>query len=360
MASPITLTENTFTHSGDKQTFYWSAGPQDGPLVVLVHGWPANAETWKPQLTALAALGFRAVAPDTRGYGRSSVPPTGPRPDAYRLENNVADLVALLAHLDRPRALWIGHDWGAVLVWSLAAHHGDLCAAVACLAVPYAVIERGLDTMVGLSNRAIYPAADFPLAQWDYQAFHAEQPEASAAQLRASVPRTVKALYRAGGPHSYGKPAFTAMARKTGGWWGGAAEAPDTPFETTLFRDDRPAFDRIVAEFERNGFEGPNAYYLNHDANRAYTDAAPDGGRLRFPVLFIEARWDGVCDTALSRLSEPMRELCDDLTEVSIEAGHWVALEKPEQTNAAIVRWIATKVPTHFPGFWQTPLVSRI
>lgn len=357
MAS-TTLGENTFTHSGDKTTFYWSAGPSDGPLVIFIHGWPANGETWKPQLLALAALGFRAVAPDTRGYGRSSVPGD---PAAYALEHHVGDMLALLAHLGRDRAVWVGHDWGAVLVWALAAQRPDRCAGVCCVAVPYRVLELGVDALVALSSRDIYPADRYPLAQWDYQAFHSEQPEASAAQLRANVANTVKAVYRPSGPEAYGKPAtFMAAMRERGGWWSGAPEAPDTPFESTFFKNDRPAFDRMVAEFEKNGFEGPNAYYLNHAANKAYTEKAPDGGRLRRPVLFIEARWDGVCDTALSRLSEPMRELCDDLTEVSIDSGHWVPQQKPEQTSAAIVRWIATKLPTYFPGYWQTPFVSRI
>ncbi|GJC89609.1 bifunctional epoxide hydrolase 2 [Colletotrichum liriopes] len=354
MAPPI-LTENQFTHSGDKTTFYWSAGPSGGPLVIFIHGWPANGETWKPQLLALASLGFRVIAPDTRGYGRSSVPKGR---SAYTLEHHVSDMLALLAHLGRDKAIWIGHDWGAGLVWAFASQQPEKCVGVCCMAVPYIAID--LENLVSLSNRELYPEDKYPLAQWDYQAFHNEQPETSAAQLQANVPNTIKMLYQGGSSESYGKPAFTSSVRKLGGWFGGAPAAPDLPFETTLLKNDKPAFDRMVAEFERNGFEGPNDYYRNSEANKAYSEKAPNGGRLRYPVLFIEARWDGVCDTALSRLSEPMRELCEDLTEVSIEAGHWVALEKPEETNAAIVRWIATKLPTYFPGYWKTPFVSRV
>ncbi|KAK1957291.1 alpha/beta-hydrolase [Colletotrichum sublineola] len=353
--APPTLSENQFAHSGDKTTFYWSAGPSGGPLVILVHGWPANGETWKPQLLALASLGFRVIAPDTRGYGRSSVPKG---PEAYALEHHVSDLLALLVHLGRDKAIWIGHDWGAGLVWGFAAHHPDKCVAVCCMAVPYAVLDP--EILISLSNRELYPKDKFPYAQWDYQIFHNEQPEASASQLRHNVPNTVKLLYSSGNPATFGKPAFTSSVSKNGGWFGSAPGAPDVPFETTLFKDDKPAFDRLVAEFERNGFEGPNDYYRNFEANKVYNAKAPNGGRLRFPVLFIEARWDTVCATAISRLSEPMRELCEDLTEVSINAGHWVAFEKPEETNAAIVRWIATKVPTYFPGYWKTPFVSRV
>ncbi|KAF9877518.1 hypothetical protein CkaCkLH20_05218 [Colletotrichum karsti] len=355
MAS-TTLAENEFTHSGDKKTFYWSAGPADGPLVILVHGWPANGETWKPQLTALAALGFRAIAPDARGYGRSSVPKE--RTD-YAMEHHVSDLLALLQHLGRRKAVWIGHDWGAGLVWGFAAQHPDKCVGVCCMTVPYGTLEHGLAGLVALSNRELYPEDQFPLAQWDYQAFHTEQPEASAKQLEANVPNTVKLLYRGATAEKYGKPTFLASLRKLGGWWGGLPEAPDTPFEGTLFKNDKPAYDRMVAEFEKNGFEGPNDYYRNHEENSKFALKAPNGGRLSYPVLFIGAQWDSVCDTSISRLAEPMRELCDDLTEVTIEAGHWVAMERPQETNAAIVRWLATKLPTYFPGYWKTPFVSR-
>lgn len=352
------LTENTFVHSGDKTTFYWSAGPPDGPLVIFIHGWPANGETWKPQLLALAALGFRTIAPDNRGYGRSSVP-RGADAAEYALDRHVGDLLALLTHLGRRRAVWVGHDWGAGLVSAFAAQHPERCAGACFMAVPYRMLEMGIEGEVALSSRGVYPEAEFPLAQWDYQAFHAEQPEASARQLGANVASSVKLLYRRGGPEGYGKPSPTAGLRKRGGWWGGLDEAPAVPIETTLFADDEAAFERMVAEFEKNGFEGPNAYYLNHEANKAYADKAPNGGRLRYPVLFIGAQWDGVCDTTLSRLNEPMRELCEDLTEVTIQAGHWVAMEKPEETNAALIRWLATKIPTYFPGYWKTPFVSN-
>lgn len=359
------LQTNTFTHSDNLTTFYWSAGPVDGPLVIFIHGWPANGETWKPQLLALAALGFRAIAPDTRGYGRSSVPKDT---NNYAAEHHVSDMVALLSHLGRRKAVWIGHDWGAGLVTAFAGQRPDLCVGVCLMTVPYWVIFTGIDGLASLRNRDLYPESEYPLAQWDYMAFHVENPEASASQLGKNVPNTIKALYRPGGPEGYGKPAFTSQMRKLGGWWGGAPEAPDTPFEGTFFGQNqnqqeqgKQAFERMVAEFQKNGFEGPNAYYHHHERNKAYMKTAPNGGRLpsSVPVLFVGAKWDYVCDTASSRLSEPMREMCEDLTEVTIDAGHWVSMQKPEETSAAIVRWIATKMPSYFPGFWKTPFVTK-
>lgn len=355
MAAPA-LKENVFTHSGDKKTFYWSAGPANGPLVILIHGWPANGETWTSQLLALASLGFHAVAPDTRGYGRSSVPSSTAD---YAVEHHVSDMLALLSHVGRTKALWIGHDWGAGLVWAFASVHPDKCVGVVGMAVPYLMLELGIEGCAALSNREIYPVDEYPYAQWEYQVFHKEKPKESAALLHQNTRSTVKIMFRGGSPAENGKPSVFGKLNRLGGWWGGLPEAPDVPLETTLWKGREEAFERMVGEFERNGFEGPNAYYLNYEANKKFVSNTPNGGKLLYPVLFIAGRWDSVCDTISSRLAEPMRENCQDLTETIIDAGHWIGLEKPEETNAAIVRWIATKLPDYFPGHWTTPFASK-
>lgn len=88
----------------------------------------------------------------------------------YRLEKHVSDMLALLAHLQRDKAVWVGHDWGAGLVWAFAALHPEKCVGVSCISVPYKVLEGGLDLLVSLSNRDIYPEAEYPLAQCTYWA----------------------------------------------------------------------------------------------------------------------------------------------------------------------------------------------
>lgn len=80
-------------------------------------------------------------------------------------------------------------------------------------------------------------------------------------------------------------------------------------------------------------------------ANGVYAKTAPNNGTLTFPVLMIHARYDFVCETVESRLMEPMREACPDLTEFVVDAGHWVAQEKPQQTSAAIAQWLARRLP---------------
>ena len=101
-----------------------------------------------------------------RGYGRSSSPS---RATDYALEPIAADMLELLAALGRERAVWIGHDWGSPVVWSLAAHHPDRCLAVANLCVPYIPAGFALPNLVALVDRRTYPAAEYPAGQWDYQ-----------------------------------------------------------------------------------------------------------------------------------------------------------------------------------------------
>jgi pimeloyl-ACP methyl ester carboxylesterase len=140
-------------------TFYLAAGPETGPLVIFVHGWPELSISWRNQLLALARLGFRAVAPDMRGYGRSSV--YSQHAD-YAQEHIVRDMIELLDAVGREKAVWIGHDWVSPVVWNLASHQPDRCHAVASLCVPYYTLERGLDYMLTLVDRALYPESEFP------------------------------------------------------------------------------------------------------------------------------------------------------------------------------------------------------
>lgn len=345
------ITEHEFTFETGK-TRYLEAGPKEGPLLVFIHGWIAVAETWKPQLLAFSSLGFRVVAPDTRGYGGSTV--TKNVRD-YRLEQHSADMLALLKHLGRERAVWIGHDWGCGLVWGLVAHHPEVCAGVVCMTVPYRTLEFGLDRLVSIVNRDIYPKEKYPLGQWDYQAYHAESASRSEATLDADPENTIKCLYTKGDPASYGQPALTSEMRSNGGWWGEADTAPKMPLELTLLKDEPKMLEKLRDTLKNNGSFGPNAYYLNHEANKAYSEKSANNGILNMPVLFIAAKFDGICNSSVSRFSEPMQQSCTDLTECTIDAGHWVALEKPQETSAAIVKWLVTKLPSQWPGYAKIP-----
>ena len=339
MTFPVTEhTVKTARHT----TGYLACGAKDAPLLIFVHGWPELSLSWRHQLPAFAALGFRCIAPDMRGYGRSS---TYTRHEDFAQEEIVADMVELLAALGRDRAAWIGHDWGSPVVWNMATHHADKTVGVASLCVPYLPTGFTLGTVVPLVDRTLYPEAQFPAGQWDYQFFYEESFDKACAGFDASPLNVVKALFRKGDPARVGKPAPTSMVRKAGGWFGGGA-CPDVPRDTdVLTEQDMEAY---AAALTKNGFFGPDSWYMNHKANGAYAKRAPNGGRLAMPVLFLHGAYDTTCETMTSKLAEPMRQSCADLTEVVVESGHWMAQEKPVAVNAALAKWLATRLP----GYW--------
>ncbi|WP_415977272.1 alpha/beta fold hydrolase [Rhodococcus sp. 077-4] len=313
---------------------YLTAGPESGPLVVLVHGWPAPALTWKPQIDALSAAGFRVAAPDLRGYGGSFKPDNS---DAYAQRHLVGDMRSLIEHLGYESAIWVGHDWGSATVWALAAHHPELCQAVASAVVTYRSLERGYTEMLDLVDRDLYPEATMPYAQFDYMAYYEQNAAEVTSLFDRHVEQMVRLLYRRGEAAAIGQPAFTAFITAAGGWFGDDAVL-DVPRDVEVLDDD--LYRQVVDSLSAGGFAGPTSYYLNHDDNRQYSDESVNGGGLTMPTLFVEAQLDPIAALTNTRLAEQMRSHCTDLVEVSISAGHWVALEASEEFNTALLGWL--------------------
>lgn len=327
------------------KTFFLASGAEDAPLIVFVHGWPELSISWRHQLPCFAGLGFRAIAPDMRGYGRSSV---YPRHEDYALEHIVKDMLELLDALGREKAVWVGHDWGSPVVWSLASHHPDRCFGVANLCVPYFAKGFAPHTLVPYVDRSVYPEAQYPVGQWDYQLFYEESFEKASAAFDADVRNTVKALFRKGSPSGKGKPSRTAQARRDGGWFGGTGRAPDVPMDTDVLTEED--FHKYATALESNGFFGPDSWYMNHERNLQYATKAANGGKLLLPVLFLHGEYDYTCETVTSRLADPMRGDCRNLTEVIVPSGHWMAQEKPRAVNAALAKWLAVQLPEIWPA----------
>ena len=339
-------TEHTCT-IGSHETAYLAAGPASGPLVIFAHGWPELGYSWRHQLPVLGGLGFRAIAPDLRGHGKSTV---YDRNEDYSMEKHVGDLIGLLDSCGGERAVWVGHDWGAPVVWSLASHHPERCYAVANLCVPYAVLDQGLDNAIALVDRTVYPEDEYPAGQWDYQLYYQENFERALEVFGASTENTIKALFRSTwGPDGRDKPAITAAVRRAGGWFGGADAAPDLPRDEAII--SQADLETYVTALERTGFFGPSSFYMNHAANTAYAASATNDGIIDMPVLFLTAAHDNICETVVSRMPELMRERCRNLTECTVNSGHWMAQQKPLDVNNALVHWLASSVP----GVWKHP-----
>ena len=325
-------------------TFYLSCGAPDATPIIFVHGWPELSISWRHQLPVFAGLGFRAIAPDMRGYGRSS---TYSRHEDYAQEHIVADMIELLDALGAKKAVWVGHDWGAPVVWGVAQHHPDRCHGVANLCVPYIPDGFAPENLIPLADRSVYPEAQFPAAQWDYQLFYRENFAAAHEGFERDIRATVKALFRTGNPAGRGQPAVTAAVRANQGWFGPGQGAPNLPRDEAVLTEEDE--DRYTAALMRTGFFGPDSWYVNSEANVAFAARAEPTWRLTMPTLFLHAAYDYVCETIDSRLAEPMRAYCTNLTEATVQSGHWMAQEKPMQVNAALAKWLGANLPDLWP-----------
>jgi len=334
---------NHIAKSNRHTTFYLGCGTDTAPAIIFCHGWPELSISWRHQLPVFASLGFRAIAPDMRGYGRSSV---YNRHEDYALEEVVRDMIELADALSIEKAIWVGHDWGSPVVWSVASHHPERCQGVANLCVPYIPSGFAPKNLIPLVDRTIYPEAEFPAGQWDYMLFYEENFEKARAGFEHNIKALVKALFRAGSPDGKGQPAITAFVRKNQGWFGQLPGAPDLPRDESVLSEED--YHRYVAALQQNGFFGPDSWYVNGARNEAFAKKAKNNGRIAMPVLFLHAAYDYVCATEGTRLTDPMREFCSDLTEAHVPSGHWMAQEQPVAVNAALTKWLATK----FPALW--------
>ncbi len=249
----------------------------EGPCVLLVHGFPESWYSWRHQLDALAEAGYRAVAIDVRGYGRSSAPPAI---DAYRMTQHVADNVGVLDALGVTDAVVIGHDWGAPIAWTSALLRPDRIRAVVGLSVPWAppTGRRPLEAF-----RALAGPDEFYIEYF-------QQPGRAEAEIEADVRSWLRGFYfTASGdvpPAVAGSGPMAIVPRGT--QMRDRFAMPDG--ELPWLRD--ADLDVYVAEFERTGFRGPLNRYRNID--RDWEDMQAMRGRpIEVPALFIGGDRDG-------------------------------------------------------------------
>jgi pimeloyl-ACP methyl ester carboxylesterase len=331
-----TVTANSeYFRSPRHTTHYLHAGPKDGPLMIFLHGWPEIGLMWRAQVEAFAADGWHCVAPDMRGYGGSSAPAYS---DAYALKEIVEDMVELHDHLGASPAIWVGHDLGSPVAGALTAHHAKRSRGVVLTSVPYFPEGFALPTLLPLIDRKLYPAGQYPDGQWDYYRFYLTHFEQTVTDFDADIPATLAVIYRSGDPASVGGIYRSALVSRNGGWFGSRHRGPAMPPDPELWP---PAdFRALVEAFRLTGFHPGNSWYLNDEANVGDAGAAPDGGHLRPPVLFVNGEFDGICDITRSRLGEPMRRSCQDLSVATLPSGHWLPLERKTELIQTMRSWL--------------------
>jgi len=288
-----------------------------GPPVVLVHGFPELGYSWRHQLPALAAAGYRAVAPDMRGYGGSSRPE---HVEDYDILALTGDLVALLDDLGEERAVFVGHDWGAMVVWNLALLHPDRVAAVCGMSVPFTPRSKRPPSVIWqerLGDRFFY-------------ILYFQEPGVADADLAKDPARTMRGmlcgLEAEGGTSLIGPPDGRGIVERLPQ----PAELPDWLSQAEL--------DHYAAEFARTGFTGGVNWYRNVDRNWELTPALA-GAHVTMPSLFVA----GAADPVL-RMTPPDRQAqyLDDLRgEILVPgAGHWVQQQRPDEVNAALLGFL--------------------
>lgn len=292
----------------------------EGFPVVLAHGFPELAFSWRHQLPALAAAGYRALAPDQRGYGRSSRPAAV---EDYDIVHLTGDLLGLLDEIGEERAVFVGHDWGAIVVWQLALAHPERVAGVVGMSVPF--IPRGSSPPTQVM-RAVFGDQFFYILYF-------QEPGVADADLGRDPAVTMRRML-AGLSASEGPPQLGGLAAPDGrGLVDRLPEPqalPDWLSQTEL--------DTYVEAFSRTGFTGGINWYRNLDRNWELT-AHLAGAHVTVPSLFVA----GAADPVLAMTPPAVMEgwLDDHRGNVLIEgAGHWVQQEKPAEVNAALVGFV--------------------
>ena len=299
-------------------SFYLAAGPESGTPIIFVHGWPELSISWRHQPSpTFANLGFRAMAPDMRGYGRSSVYGNGTvitrsaksLPTCSRTRRCPEDRQG--GDLGRSR---LGQPGGVESGEPSSGAPASPSPIFACPTAPSSTIFE-CDTLE-LADRELYPLDKYPAAQWEYMRFYEEnfaKADPSVFRRPMSTPTTpCVACFRAGNgrPVAATTERATSQVRHTNGWFGGAASAPDLPRDPGILTEaDLHAY---ASALKRNGFFGPDSWYMNHKANAIYAlckEAVKGWLISTCPCLCWKAEYDYTCDCVGSRLSEPIKVL---------------------------------------------------
>jgi pimeloyl-ACP methyl ester carboxylesterase len=293
----------------------------EGPLVLMCHGWPELWYSWRHQLVALAAAGFRAVAADMRGFGRTSAPDDV---SAYTILHNVGDMVALVSALGAMRALIVGHDWGAPVAWHAALMRPDLFPAVVAMSVPHR--RRGPRPPLDTLRKA---------GKADYYYLYFQKQAAEDEFSRDPRFTLARILYIGSGdtPREHKMSMYVDRAKG----FLGAARDP-VPLPSWLTEAD---IDVFADEYARSGFRGGLNWYRNIDRNWALT-APWHGAVIAQPALFIAGSNDAVITGSMGqRALDEMGNVVPKLERKLLidGAGHWIQQERPDDVNAALIEF---------------------
>jgi pimeloyl-ACP methyl ester carboxylesterase len=297
-----------------------------GPAVLLVHGFPESWYSWRHQMPALAAAGYRAIAIDVRGYGRSSAPTAV---DAYRMTQHVADNLGVLDALGLDTAVIVGHDWGSPIAAHTALLRPDRWPAVALLSVPYAPHgdQRPTEAFAAMGRDE------------EFYINYFQEPGRAEAEIEPDVRAWLYGFYIAASGQSVRAPDGGTIT----------TVAPGRLLrDRFVYPDSMPAWldeqdlDFYAAEFERTGFAGPLNRYRNVDRDWEDT-AAWHRAPITQPSLFVGGELDGPTvwgSRSIARFPTTLPGLRG--SHILPGCGHWVQQERPEEVNRLLLGWLSS------------------
>jgi pimeloyl-ACP methyl ester carboxylesterase len=300
----------------------YEAGDASAPAVLFSHGFPELAYSWRHQLPALADAGFRAIAPDQRGYGGSG------RPDGvddYDIFHLTGDLVGVLDALEIDRAVFVGHDWGGIIVWQMPFLHRERVAGVVGLNTPHfpRLPMRPVEVFREAAGESFYIVAF-------------QEPEVADRVFADNVETVFDRMMRRGVEPEALREAVDR--RESNDFVELVVNAP--VLGEPLMRPEELAV--FVETFQRTGFTGGINWYRNFDRNWELTADQDDPRIDGIPCLMITAAWDPVLAPALA---SGMPSLIDDLEMHEIpRCGHWTQQEHPDEVNRLLVDWLRRRV----------------
>ncbi len=324
----IELTHGTLNANGI-ELHYVEQG--EGPLVIFCHGFPESWYSWRHQIPAVAAAGYRAIALDMRGYGKTS------QPEAigeYSLSHLVGDVVGAVSALGEDQAVVIGHDWGGPVAWYSALMRPDVFRAVAVLSVPFNP-PTPLPAGVSLNDLMAFNAGDR-----DYYRLYFQEPGVAEAELDADVRRSMYGfLYSISGNivkdgvHSAG--------------WDGYFPKGETLVEQLVIPQEMPSWltgedlQFYVDELTASGFRGGINWYRNIRAIPGIL-APFVGAQIRQPSLYLYGEHDQIAGNSSDAVAA-LPSLLPGLRDVvkMAGAGHWLQQERPSEVNDALIGFLA-------------------
>ena len=295
----------------------------EGPLVVLCHGFPESWRSWRRQIEALAGAGFRAAAPDMRGYGGTDAPEN---PDLYTMVHHAGDMVGLVAALGEREAVIVGHDWGAPAAWNSALLRPDIFRAVVGMSAPYTPASK-VDLLTALEANGIRT----------FYMQYFQTPGVAEAELSrdvaATLRRTIYSLSGDAPPRS-----IIGVLPPDAGFLDATVEAPSPPPAWWNAED----LEADAQELRRNGFTGPLNWYRSIRKSSELL-AAWRGAPIRQPSLFIAGEEDGVLKfPGMKARVEGLKTVLPGLrgSHILPGAGHWIQRERADAVNAALLAFL--------------------